>query len=404
MQDSLRLLRRTSYDVLFVENVTDIDDKIILRAHTTRAAEVAAAVRPMFVSRAVSPHSVQARAALQRLACSPAAAPCEAALAALQQLLDCGSKDLQLLSQSAASVSAAVVAALGAEGCTGDAGAATAVWDVQSGYLALARRFEREFVEDMDSLGVLRPDVLTRVSEYVPNIVDFISAIVAKGMAYEAGGSVYFDVRAFGASGCHKYGKLHAAAESDVALAMEGEGALGCAEAADKRSLSDFVLWKRSKGGEPSWPSPWGPGRPGWHIECSAMCSDILGGAVDINGGGVDLTFPHHENQLAQSEAFWGTPQCVNFFLHTGHLHIEGLKMSKSLKNFITIRSALQQYSARQLRFLFLLHHWCEPMELTPLVRGRGSLRAECARSPSSRMRHPACLPSASRQCRQTRR
>jgi cysteinyl-tRNA synthetase len=149
VQDSLRLLRRTSYDVLFVENVTDIDDKIILRAHTTRAAEVAAAVRPLFESRAVSPHSVQARAALQRLAGSPAAAPCEAALAALQQLLDCGSKDLQLLSQSAASVSAAVVAALGAEGCTGDAGAATAVWDVQSGYLALARRFEREFVEDM---------------------------------------------------------------------------------------------------------------------------------------------------------------------------------------------------------------------------------------------------------------
>ena len=157
---------------------------------------------------------------------------------------------------------------------------------------------------------------------------------------------------------------------------MDGEGALA-ADASDKRCSSDFVLWKRSKEGEPSWASPWGSGRPGWHIECSVMCSDILGGAVDINCGGVDLAFPHHENQLAQSEAYWGTQQWVNFFLHTGaraaprvrlrcgstrpgrlaltsvplgHLHIEGLKMSKSLKNFVTIRAALKKYSARQLR------------------------------------------------------
>jgi cysteinyl-tRNA synthetase len=139
-------------------------------------------------------------------------------------------------------------------------------------------------------------------------------------------------------------------------------------EQSEKKSEFDFVLWKASKAGEPSWMSPFGQGRPGWHIECSAMCSDILGQSVDINGGGIDLNFPHHENQLAQSEAHYDTEQWVNFFIHTGHLHIDGLKMSKSLKNFITIRAALKMYSARQLRFLFLLNQWCEPMELTPVA------------------------------------
>ena len=136
-------------------------------------------------------------------------------------------------------------------------------------------------------------------------------------MAYESRGSVYFDVTAFSSHPQHCYGKLHKTALEDVARAMDGEGALA-ADASEKRCSSDFVLWKRSKEGEPSWASPWGSGRPGWHIECSVMCSDILGGAVDINCGGVDLAFPHHENQLAQSEAYWGTQQWVNFFLHTG--------------------------------------------------------------------------------------
>ncbi len=138
-----------------------------------------------------------------------------------------------------------------------------------------------------------------------------------------------------------RYGKLRDTAFTDTAEAMDGEGALAGGPA-EKRNIADFVLWKKSKPGEPRWSSPWGEGRPGWHIECSAMCSDILGGAVDINGGGIDLAFPHHENQLAQSEAYWGTKQWVNFFLHTGHLHINGLKMSKSLKNFITIQAALK--------------------------------------------------------------
>lgn len=122
-----------------------------------------------------------------------------------------------------------------------------------------------------------------------------------KGFAYDCNGSVYFNVRAFEGSDAHKYAKLNKGALDDVEAAMDGEGALA-ADASEKKDEHDFVLWKASKPGEPAWSSPWGMGRPGWHIECSAMCSDVLGEAVDINGGGIDLTFPHHENQLAQSE------------------------------------------------------------------------------------------------------
>jgi len=122
-------------------------------------------------------------------------------------------------------------------------------------------------------------------------------------------------------------------------------------------------LWKKSKEGEPSWDSPWGPGRPGWHIECSAMASDILGSTLDIHTGGEDLRFPHHDNELAQSEAYFGNDQWVNYFIHSGHLHISGCKMSKSLKNFITIQEALQSYTARQIRFFFLLHKYEASMD-----------------------------------------
>ncbi len=124
---------------------------------------------------------------------------------------------------------------------------------------------------------------------------------------------------------------------NDANLVAEGEGALADLQA-QKRSAQDFALWKKSKEGEPSWQSPWGTGRPGWHIECSAMASDVLGETIDIHSGGEDLRFPHHDNELAQSEAYFDRGQWINYFLHSGHLHIEGKKMSKSLKNFITIR------------------------------------------------------------------
>lgn len=204
----------------------------------------------------------------------------------------------------------------------------------------LAAYWENQFFQDMDRLHVLRPDTITRVSEYVPEIVDFVQKIIDNGFAYEAEGSVWFDTAKFeGSDGDgfrHEYAKLQPNSKGNKKLIDEGEGALTGTKG--KRQAADFALWKaRSKPGEPSWPSPWGEGRPGWHIECSVMASAILGDNMDIHSGGVDLMFPHHDNELAQSEAYHGCKQWVNYFLHTGHLHIEGLKMSKSLKNFISI-------------------------------------------------------------------
>lgn len=334
------------YDVRFVMNVTDIDDKIIMRAHKRRSEAVVTAAR----------------------AIDDAPKAMGAKVLEVERLLASGGA-LGALDEATRALATAVKAHLGSA-IASDHCCAVA-WDVQEGYLALAHEFEEEFMDDMEALGVAKPDCLTRVSEYVDKVMLYIQVIINKGYAYESNGSVYFDVKAFEAAENHKYGKLNRNALENVDEAMDGEGALA-AEQSEKRSPFDFVLWKASKAGEPLWHSPYGPGRPGWHIECSAMCSDILGQAVDINGGGVDLNFPHHENQLAQSEAHYDTEQWVNFFIHTGHLHIDGLKMSKSLKNFITIRAALKMYSARQLRFLFLLNQWCDPMELTPVADANG--------------------------------
>ena len=235
----------------------------------------------------------------------------------------------------------------------------------------LAAKYEAEYNEDMAKLGVPVPDVVTRVSEFLPEIIQYIEILVKKGMAYEANGSVYFSTADFEKAG-HKYGKLMPEQIGNSALLAEGEGALTAST--DKKSNTDFVLWKKTKEHadgmfEPSWDSPWGPGRPGWHIECSAMSNYAMekfgngSGCLDIHAGGVDLKFPHHENEIAQSEAFTGSHQWVNYWLHTGHLNIKGFKMSKSLKNFITIRQALEKHTARQIRFCFLIHKYNSPMD-----------------------------------------
>ncbi|KAF8268616.1 tRNA synthetases class I (C) catalytic domain-containing protein [Lactarius quietus] len=228
---------------------------------------------------------------------------------------------------------------------------------------SLARFWESKFFEDMARLRVREPDTLTRVTEYVPEIVAFVERIVKNGYAYEVEGSVYFDTSTFDSSESHTYAKLEPWSKGNKELLAEGEGAL--ASTTGRRSAADFALWKASKPGEPSWPSPWGQGRPGWHIECSVMASAILGDSIDIHSGGIDLAFPHHDNEIAQSEAFHQCDAWINYFLHTGHLHIEGLKMSKSLKNFITIDEILQRHTARQLRLAFLTQLWNSKMDFS---------------------------------------
>lgn len=273
------------------------------------------------------------------------------------------------------------------------------------------------YLDDMAALGVKDPDVMTRVTEYVPQIIEFVQKIVDKGLAYKGGsGSVYLDIDAFKTQG-HHYRKLSPfSGDTSAADMAEGEGepaggakplrsniVLDCqvliprrarrealsgghsaayvmlvqfssgelaGEAAEKKNPNDFALWKSSKPGEPAWPSPWGTGRPGWHIECSVVAGDILGANMDIHAGGSDLKFPHHDNELAQSEAYYGHHQWVNYFFHAGHLHIKGLKMSKSLKNFITIRQALQEHSARQIRLMFLMQPWDRPMNFSDQTVG----------------------------------
>lgn len=225
----------------------------------------------------------------------------------------------------------------------------------------LSSFYERDFNQDMAALNVLPPSVTTRVSEYIPEIVAFVKQIVDRKLAYKsADGSVYFDVAAFEKAG-HDYAKLQPWNKGSQELIDDGEGSLSLG--GTKKSNADFALWKSSKAGEPRYPSPWGEGRPGWHIECSVMASHVLGSEIDIHSGGIDLAFPHHDNELAQSEACFGNQQWVNYFLHTGHLHIEGHKMSKSLKNFITIKDALKLFSPRQLRLAFAMQQWNNPLD-----------------------------------------
>ena len=237
-------------------------------------------------------------------------------------------------------------------------------------FTKLTRKYEERFMQDMRDLNVLDPDGLTRVTEYGSEIAEFVERIVKNKFGYVTeDGSVYFDINAFEEAG-YPYARLSPWSRSDNKLLAEGEGAL-INKTSDKRSASDFALWKSSKPGEPSWSSAWGRGRPGWHIECSAMASSKLGQQMDIHSGGVDLAFPHHDNELAQSEAYWAHShsheQWVNYFLHMGHLSIQGSKMSKSLKNFTTVRESLErkEWTPRSLRIVFLLGGWRDGIEIT---------------------------------------
>lgn len=224
---------------------------------------------------------------------------------------------------------------------------------------AVAQHWEADFFAQMARLNVRLPDRVLRVSEHVPDIVRYVEAIEANGFCYEAAGSVYFDVGRFRQAG-FSYCKLAPLAARDDSPPDAGDSDM----AQHKKSPADFVLWKQAKAGEPSWPSKWGPGRPGWHIECSAMIQTLLddGQKLTLHSGGSDLKFPHHANEIAQGEAYTCESDWVRYFVHCAPLVIRGLKMSKSLKNFVTVREALEHVTGRQLRLLILLHKYTSPM------------------------------------------
>jgi len=215
----------------------------------------------------------------------------------------------------------------------------------------LARRMEEEMIRDAESLGCVSPDFQPRVSESIEEITHMVDTLVEKGFAYPGKGDVYFRVRRF-----ETYGRLSR-------CSLDGNEAGARVEVADvKEAPEDFVLWKSAKPSEPSWESPWGPGRPGWHIECSAMAKKYLGDTLDIHGGGPDLVFPHHENEIAQSEAA-NSQTYVNTWMHCAAVRSAGNeKMSKSLGNFVTIRDVLKQYDGEVVRFYLLSSQYRRPM------------------------------------------
>ncbi|MBI5638606.1 MAG: cysteine--tRNA ligase [Nitrospinae bacterium] len=220
------------------------------------------------------------------------------------------------------------------------------------------------FYEDMDALHLLRPTHEPRATRYIAQMLAMIQTLIDKGMAYESGGDVFFAVSKF-----PEYGKLSKKNIDD----LESGARVSVNES--KHDPLDFALWKAAKPGEPKWASPWGEGRPGWHIECSAMGKDLLGDAFDIHGGGKDLVFPHHENEIAQSHGACGKPP-VNYWMHNGFVNINKEKMSKSLGNFFTIREVLQKFDAEVIRLYLLGTHYRSPIDFADayLVEARRHL------------------------------
>ncbi len=232
--------------------------------------------------------------------------------------------------------------------------------------LALAARFTAAFQEDLQRVLCVAPDLEPKVTEHLPEIIALIERLCAKGAAYAADGDVYFDVQAF-----PDYGKLSHRKVADLEFGASGR--LGDGEDQKKRHPADFALWKASKPGEPSWQSPWGPGRPGWHIECSAMCMRHLGESFDLHGGGLDLVFPHHENEIAQSEAATGKP-LARLWVHNGFIEVNKEKMSKSLGNFFTARECFRRVEPEAVRYFVLTTHYRAPLSLDWTVGEKGEV------------------------------
>jgi cysteinyl-tRNA synthetase len=230
---------------------------------------------------------------------------------------------------------------------------------------AVAERFIEEYFVDMDKLNILRADEYPRATHTIDGIKRLIHELENKGYAYASGGDVYYKVRQFA-----DYGKLSGRKLEEMQAGASGRLETAEIEAQKKQDSSDFALWKSAKPGEPAWDSSWGKGRPGWHIECSAMVRDCLGETIDIHCGGSDLTFPHHENEIAQSEAATGK-SLANYWMHNAFVTVNGKKMSKSLHNFITIRDLLDG-------------NWSGDLESNPPQLGKGGRRMKREREVKS--------------------
>ncbi len=218
-------------------------------------------------------------------------------------------------------------------------------------YKTIAEKYIEEFRVDMGGLGLEQPSIEPKATDHIPEMIHLISILIEKGFAYQRNGDIFFSVEKF-----KEYGKLSGRNLEEMQAGARIE--------IDERKENplDFALWKSSKPGEPFWKSPWGEGRPGWHIECSVMSQKYLGETLDIHGGGKDLIFPHHENEIAQSEAATGKP-FARYWIHNGFVNINKEKMSKSLGNFLTIKEALLQWHPEALRLFFLSHHYRSPVD-----------------------------------------
>jgi L-cysteine:1D-myo-inositol 2-amino-2-deoxy-alpha-D-glucopyranoside ligase len=234
----------------------------------------------------------------------------------------------------------------------------------------LGDRWTRRFITDMDALNVLRPTYFPRATEEIPRIIDMTRVLLDKGHAYQKAGNVYFSV-----ASCIRFGKLSRIQRQEMLPIANERGNIP--DDPNKRDPLDFVLWQAAKPDEPSWASPWGQGRPGWHIECSAMSQHYLGDTLDIHGGGGDLVFPHHECEIAQSEQYTGVQPFVRFWMHIAMVRHEGEKMSKSLGNLIMAHDLLQTYSGDAIRAYLLSHHYRTAWEYEEAALKQAARRAE---------------------------
>ena len=218
---------------------------------------------------------------------------------------------------------------------------------------ALSERYIAEYFADAHALGICDADVHPKVSDHIEDIIEMISDLIEKGYAYQVNGNVYYRVSAFA-----EYGKLSGQSPEDLLSGARIE------ISEEKENPLDFALWKKYKEGEPYWESPWGRGRPGWHIECSVMSKKYLGETIDIHGGGQDLVFPHHENEIAQSEAASGKP-FVKYWMHNGYINVDNVKMSKSLGNFFMVRDILKHFDPEVVRLFILSVHYRNPLNFS---------------------------------------